>query len=194
MLGAPLGGTKRGGHQDFDPSRVSLMTPPNFGGGAGSCVPFTVVVALAEPATPVVCWAPATQTVSSRIESVGPSRAFVMNTLPSLWCAPIGEDVGTDRPVLLFMRCSFRCIAFVDPVRLESSLQVQRFHPRETHFFEKVQGRFDVGAAVPRAAAAIEDDLAIARELAGCFPEGGESGGVGSRSGENRPRDVFAAV
>src|SRR4249920_2577206 len=57
-LGAPLGGTTRGGHQVFDPWRVSLITPPNFGGGGGSCFPSIVVVALAEPGTPVVfCWA-----------------------------------------------------------------------------------------------------------------------------------------
>jgi hypothetical protein len=30
------------------------MTPPNFGSGAGSCLPLMVVVALGEPGTPVV--------------------------------------------------------------------------------------------------------------------------------------------
>jgi hypothetical protein len=35
-LGAPFGGTTRGGHQVFDPWTVSLITPPNFGGGGGS--------------------------------------------------------------------------------------------------------------------------------------------------------------
>src|SRR4029077_6536013 len=57
MLGAPLGGTTRGGHQVFDPSRVSLITPPNFGGAAGSWVPSTVIVALGEPSSPVTCCA-----------------------------------------------------------------------------------------------------------------------------------------
>src|SRR6476620_3920797 len=56
-LGAPLGGTTRGGHQVFDPSTVSLITPPNFGGGGGSCFPSMVVVALGEPNTPVTCCA-----------------------------------------------------------------------------------------------------------------------------------------
>src|SRR5271166_1676275 len=53
MLGAPLGGTMRGGHQVFDPARVSLITPPNFGGGAGSCFPSMEIVALGEPNTPL---------------------------------------------------------------------------------------------------------------------------------------------
>mgnify|MGYP002143877946 CR=1 FL=1 len=44
-LGAPLGGTMRGAHQGLDCSALSLMTPPNFGYGAGSCLLLTVVVA-----------------------------------------------------------------------------------------------------------------------------------------------------
>src|SRR6185369_12550502 len=56
-LGAPLGGTNRGGHQVFDPCSVSLITPPNFGGGAGSCFQLAVVVALGDPNTPVTCCA-----------------------------------------------------------------------------------------------------------------------------------------
>jgi hypothetical protein len=50
-----LGGTTRGAHQAFDCSASSLITPPNFGLGAGSCAGLTVVVALGEPRTPVVC-------------------------------------------------------------------------------------------------------------------------------------------
>src|SRR5271166_5222977 len=55
-LGAPLGGTTRGAHHAFDWAAFSLITPPNFGSGGGSCFPSTVVVALAEPKTPVICW------------------------------------------------------------------------------------------------------------------------------------------
>src|SRR5437773_7983946 len=55
MLGAPLGGTTRGGHHDFDSVAFSLITPPNFGSGGGSCLPSMVVVAPGEPGTPV-CW------------------------------------------------------------------------------------------------------------------------------------------
>src|SRR5678810_447789 len=54
-LGAPLGGTTRGGHQGFDCLTVSSIEPPNCGGGGGSCFPLMVVVALGEPETPVVC-------------------------------------------------------------------------------------------------------------------------------------------
>src|SRR5438034_7220643 len=53
MFGAPLGGTTRGGHQVFDPLRVSPITPPNFASGAGIWLPFIVVVALGVPSTPV---------------------------------------------------------------------------------------------------------------------------------------------
>jgi hypothetical protein len=57
MLGASLGGTTRGGHQDLDWSALSLMTPPNAGAGGGSCSPLMVVVALGEPNVPVT-WQP----------------------------------------------------------------------------------------------------------------------------------------
>src|SRR6266481_8756403 len=56
-LGAPFGGTTRGGHQGFDSEAFSLITPPNFGSGGGSCLPSMVVVALGDPGVPVVCWA-----------------------------------------------------------------------------------------------------------------------------------------
>ena len=45
-LGAPLGGTTRGGHQVLESVAFSLITPPNFGGGAGIWFPLIVVVAL----------------------------------------------------------------------------------------------------------------------------------------------------
>src|SRR5579872_2942909 len=52
-FGAPFGGTTRGAHQAFDCKASSLMTPPNFGSGGGSCLPVIVVVALEEPSTPL---------------------------------------------------------------------------------------------------------------------------------------------
>src|SRR5580704_2369328 len=58
-LGAPLGGTMRGGHQGVESLALCLMTPPNLGGGAGSCLPSKVVVALGEPGAAPLCWAPA---------------------------------------------------------------------------------------------------------------------------------------
>ena len=54
-LGAPFGGTTRGAHHAFDSEAFSLITPPNFGSGGGSCLPLMVVVALGDPGTPVVC-------------------------------------------------------------------------------------------------------------------------------------------
>src|SRR5262249_3834618 len=54
ILGAPLGGTTRGGHQGFESSALSLITPPNFGAGGGNCFPSIVVVALGKPGVPVV--------------------------------------------------------------------------------------------------------------------------------------------
>src|SRR6516225_11518167 len=53
-LGVPLGGTTRGAHHAFDWAAFSLMIPPNFGSGGGSCLPEIVVVALGEPGSPVV--------------------------------------------------------------------------------------------------------------------------------------------
>src|SRR5712692_9311176 len=58
-LGAPFGGTTRGAHQAFDSEAFSLITPPNFGSGHGSCLPLSVVVAVGEPRTPVTCCAEA---------------------------------------------------------------------------------------------------------------------------------------
>ncbi len=49
-FGAPFGGTMRGAHHGFDCSASSLMTPPNFGSGGGSCLPSIVVVAPASQA------------------------------------------------------------------------------------------------------------------------------------------------
>src|SRR6476661_8666487 len=57
-LGAPFGGTTRGAHQACDSEAFSLITPPNFGSGGGSCLPSMVVVAPGEPGVPVVwIWA-----------------------------------------------------------------------------------------------------------------------------------------
>src|SRR5713101_7107817 len=56
-LGAPLGGTMVGGHHGFDSEAFSLITPPNFGSGGGSCLPSIVVVAFGAPRVPVTCWA-----------------------------------------------------------------------------------------------------------------------------------------
>jgi hypothetical protein len=36
---------------------LSLISPPNFIGGGGSCFPSIVTVASGEPGVPVMCWA-----------------------------------------------------------------------------------------------------------------------------------------
>ena len=66
MLGACLGGTTRGAHHGFDCRASSLITPPNFGSGGGSCLPLMVVVALGEPGVPVVCISALAKAVAAR--------------------------------------------------------------------------------------------------------------------------------
>src|SRR6267154_4044589 len=66
-LGAPFGGTTRGGHQGFDSEAFSLITPPNFGSGGGSCLPSMVVVALGDPGVPVVGTGDGTEGVAAAI-------------------------------------------------------------------------------------------------------------------------------
>jgi hypothetical protein len=63
-LGASFGGTTRGAHHGFDCRASSLITPPNSGSGAGSCLLLMVVVALGEPGVPVICWAMACKAAS----------------------------------------------------------------------------------------------------------------------------------
>src|SRR5512139_3172965 len=53
-FGAPFGGTTRGAHQGFDCRASSLITPPNFGSGGGSCSPLMAAVAPAEPGVAAV--------------------------------------------------------------------------------------------------------------------------------------------
>src|SRR5271167_810940 len=76
-LGAPLGGTMRGGHQGLESLAVSLITPPNFGGGGGSCFPSIVVVALGEPNVPVTCCAEAAFPLAKKPETASaPTASF----------------------------------------------------------------------------------------------------------------------
>ncbi len=58
-LGAPFGGTTRGAHHGVDCSAPSLITPPNFGSGGGSCFPVMVELALGDPRVPLTCCAAA---------------------------------------------------------------------------------------------------------------------------------------
>src|SRR5512135_2539282 len=83
-LGAPLGGTTVGGHQGFESLAFSLITPPNFGGGGGNCLPSMVVVALGEPGTPVTCCAdaPVAITPDSATVSDWMTNCVDMSVLP----------------------------------------------------------------------------------------------------------------
>src|ERR1044072_3001417 len=56
-LGAPLGGTARRPHHGVESEAFSLITPPNFGLGPGTCFASRVVVAPGEPGVPVTCCA-----------------------------------------------------------------------------------------------------------------------------------------
>src|SRR6476620_9204278 len=58
-FGAPLGGATEGGQYGLESLAVSLITPPNFGGSGGSCLPSSVIVALGVPGVPVICCAAA---------------------------------------------------------------------------------------------------------------------------------------
>src|SRR5262249_5560689 len=93
MLGACLGGTTRGAHHALDCSALSLITPPNFGSGAGSCFPLIVVVAPGEPGVPVV-W------ISARAEGAIAITATASIPPTMICCADfIGADVVGDSPI-----------------------------------------------------------------------------------------------
>ena len=78
---------------------VSLMTPPNGAGGAGSWLPGMVVVALGEPGTPVVCWALSGKAASrknrdaaanlSRPRFLGSSFGAFIGVFWSIGCATV---------------------------------------------------------------------------------------------------------
>ena len=102
-LGAPLGGTTRGGHHGFDSVAFSAITPPNFGSGGGSCLPSSVVVALGEPRVPVTCWAPADTTTPSARDR--PSMANLL--FGALMGSPYPDPRNLDRWLLCGRAYSF---------------------------------------------------------------------------------------
>ena len=78
-FGAPFGGTTEGGQYGLESAAVSLITPPNFGSGGGSCLPSMVVVALGEPGVPVVCCWPYAAVMPAIINPANdnPSQLFL---------------------------------------------------------------------------------------------------------------------
>src|SRR5882724_9836592 len=93
MLGAPFGGTTRGGHHGVDSEAFSLITPPNFGSGGGSCFPSMVVVAPGEPGVLVVwiCALVEGATAMTAAASITPRRIcradFIGVNLVCCWAA-----------------------------------------------------------------------------------------------------------
>jgi hypothetical protein len=77
-FGAPFGGTTVGGQYGFESLALSLMTPPNFAGGGGSCLPSSVVVALGEPGTPVTCCADAGNALSDNAAEISISTLLAV--------------------------------------------------------------------------------------------------------------------
>src|SRR5881396_4364371 len=75
MLGAPLGGTTRGGQYGLESVAASLITPPNGIGGGGICFPSIVRVASGEPGVPLICWVQAEgATTMAAAASIPPRR------------------------------------------------------------------------------------------------------------------------
>src|SRR5258708_4823997 len=123
MLGAPLGGTTRGGHHGLESLALSLIVPPNGIGGGGRCFPSGVRVALGDPGSTLICWGDAgagasasthTRTATQSrtadfIDCIGPlgqvepqapplrtspaSPSFEINTLGCSYCALSGGDI-----------------------------------------------------------------------------------------------------
>src|SRR6516164_5470820 len=90
-FGAPFGGTTRGAHQGVDSEAFSLITPPNFGSGGGSCLPSMVVVALGDPGTPVTCWADAEKQPRAKIlMAANVPRQILISDTP-IAVRPVGE-------------------------------------------------------------------------------------------------------
>src|ERR1700686_375682 len=97
-LGAPLGGTMRGGHHGVESLALSLITPPNVGGGAGSCLPLTVVVAVDAPNSPVTCWAAALATHSVAAKRNTAISASTLVALDSSLIHRAGSNPGETKP------------------------------------------------------------------------------------------------
>src|ERR1700738_4816346 len=86
MLGAPLGGTTRGGQYGVESKALSLITPPNFPGGGGSCSPLMVVVALGEPGVPVISRAGAGKATNTAAAAVSIHNPLWINFRFIVFC------------------------------------------------------------------------------------------------------------
>src|SRR5271166_4506013 len=93
-LGALLGGTTVGGHHALDSVAFSLITPPNFGSGGGSCLPSMVVVALGEPGTPVVSTALAVTAAAARAATVARHRVALFSFISVYFLSLLSGSMG----------------------------------------------------------------------------------------------------
>src|SRR6266481_6526616 len=89
MLGAPLGGTTRGGHHGLESLALSLIVPPNGIGGGGSCFPSSVMVALGEPGSPLICWADAGAVASASTHTRTATQSRTADLIDSI--CPLGQ-------------------------------------------------------------------------------------------------------
>src|SRR5207248_4174105 len=78
MLGAPLGGTTRGGQYGLESVAASLITPPKGIGGGGICFPSIVTVASGEPGVPLICWVQAEGAVAMTAAASIPPRRICL--------------------------------------------------------------------------------------------------------------------
>src|SRR5438270_8525943 len=97
-LGAPLGGTTRGGHHDLESLTLSLIAPPNSGGGGGSCLPSIVTVALGVPGVPVVCWAIAPGKWLVPRRKPNESAVVIFMATPPIYQSPVPVPILGARP------------------------------------------------------------------------------------------------
>ena len=80
-FGACFGGTMRGAHHALDCKASFLITPPNFGAGAGNCLPLIVVAdlsrlwAVAQVPEQQVSQVKVGQSVSIEVPALGGRRA-----------------------------------------------------------------------------------------------------------------------
>src|SRR5271165_783237 len=103
MLGAPLGGTTRGGQYGVESRALSLITPPNFGGGAGSCSPLMVVVALGEPGVPVISWAGAGRATNIAAPAASSNKPLWINFRFMVFCVFVLVYLGIGRSQFRFI-------------------------------------------------------------------------------------------
>src|SRR5271170_6676134 len=97
-LGAPLGGTTRGGHQGVESLALSLITPPNCGGASGICLPLIVVVASAWPNVPVTCCAvavvAASRNTAKKFETASAPSAGLRILTADFICSPYATSTA----------------------------------------------------------------------------------------------------